>query len=51
MTVYRTERPDRPLTIEAFERLPEEDAYRVELVRGVLVREPRPAAEHGRILF
>ena len=38
------------LTVEEFEKLPEEDAYRVELVRGRLVREPRPAARHGRIL-
>ncbi|HET6341253.1 MAG TPA: Uma2 family endonuclease [Gemmatimonadota bacterium] len=38
---------DRLLTIEEFEQLPEEDTARVELVRGVLVREPRPAAMHG----
>ena len=38
------------LTIEEFEKLPEEDAYRVELVRGRLVREPRPAAMHGLLL-
>lgn len=38
---------DRLLTIEEFEQLPEEDAARVELVRGMLVREPRPAAMHG----
>jgi Uma2 family endonuclease len=38
---------DRLLTIEEFERLPEEDDARVELVRGMLVREPRPAAMHG----
>lgn len=35
------------LTLEEFERLPEEDSYRVELVRGRLVREPAPGAEHG----
>lgn len=38
---------DHLLTIEEFERLPEEDSARVELVRGMLVREPRPAALHG----
>lgn len=38
---------DHLLTIEEFERLPEEDSARVELVRGMLVREPRPAAMHG----
>ena len=35
------------MTLEEFRRLPEEDAYRVELSRGRLVREPRPGAEHG----
>lgn len=35
------------LTLEEFERLPEENEHRVELVRGYLVREPRPGAEHG----
>lgn len=36
------------LTISDFLQLPEEDAYRVELVRGRLVREPKPAPLHGR---
>lgn len=36
-----------PITLEEFRRMPEEDAYRVELSRGRLVREPRPGAEHG----
>jgi Uma2 family endonuclease len=35
------------LTLEEFERLPEEDAYRLELVRGRVVREPPPGAPHG----
>lgn len=35
------------LTLEEFERLPEENEFLVELVRGRLVREPRPGAEHG----
>ena len=35
------------VTLEEFERMPEEDAYRVELVRGRIVREPRPGAAHG----
>ena len=30
-----------------FAGLPEEDAYRIELVRGRVVREPRPGARHG----
>lgn len=42
--------PDRLLTIEEFERLPEEDGYLLELVRGRIVREPRPAYEHGRLV-
>ncbi|MGH7571900.1 MAG: Uma2 family endonuclease [Gemmatimonadota bacterium] len=35
------------LTLEEFERLPEESDQRVELSRGRVVREPLPAAEHG----
>lgn len=38
------------LTIAEFLELPEEDAWRIELVRGRLVREPRPATLHGRVL-
>lgn len=41
---------ERLLTIAEFEQLPEEDAYRIELVRGWLVREPRPAPLHGRVM-
>jgi Uma2 family endonuclease len=42
---------DEPrLSIEAFERLPEEDEYLLELVHGRIVREPRPGHEHGRIV-
>lgn len=35
------------LTLEDFERLSEQDAHRTELVRGRVVREPRPGARHG----
>lgn len=38
------------LTWRQFQRLPEEPAARLELVRGVLVREPRPAPIHGRVV-
>ncbi|MFW6080236.1 MAG: Uma2 family endonuclease, partial [Gemmatimonadota bacterium] len=38
-------------TLDEFLRLPEEDAYRIELVRGRLVREPRPAPRHARVLM
>ncbi len=37
------------LTIEDFERLPEDGPYRTDLVRGRLVREPPAGSEHGRI--
>lgn len=38
---------DRPVTLEEFRRMAEEDAHRVELSRGRVVREPRPGGEHG----
>jgi Uma2 family endonuclease len=38
-----------PLTIAEFEAMPEEAAYRIELVRGYVVREPRPATYHGLV--
>lgn len=41
---------ERLLTIAEFEQLPEEDGYRIELVRGRLVRSPRPASLHGRLM-
>lgn len=42
-----TETIERALTLEEFERLSEEDGYRAELIRGRLVREPRPGTEHS----
>lgn len=41
---------ERMLTLQEFERLPEEDEYLLELVRGRLVREPRPGGEHGLLV-
>jgi Uma2 family endonuclease len=38
------------LTIEQFEQLPEEDAHRIELVRGRVLREPRPGYQHGWLI-
>ena len=38
------------LFLEEFQELPEEDAYRLELVRGRLVREPRPGTRHGSLM-
>jgi Uma2 family endonuclease len=35
------------LTVAEFERLPEEEGYRLELVRGMVVREPGPGELHG----
>ncbi len=37
------------MTLEEYARLPEDDLYIDEVSRGRLVREPRPAYEHGRI--
>lgn len=46
-----TSDPDtRPLTIAEYADLQEPDDVRSELVRGVLVREPRPGFGHGRVL-
>lgn len=35
------------LSIEEYERLPTDDAFHDELVRGRIVREPPPASQHG----
>lgn len=35
------------LTLEEFERLPNEEGFRLELVRGMLAREPGPGFRHG----
>jgi Uma2 family endonuclease len=35
------------LTLEEYSGLPEDHAYRHELIRGMLVREPRPGVHHG----
>jgi hypothetical protein len=40
---------ERLLTIVEFQKLLEVDSYRVELVRGLLVRMPRPSSLHGRL--
>lgn len=37
------------ITLDDFERLPEEDGFRLELVCGHVVREPRPMPLHGRV--
>ncbi|MGH7570379.1 MAG: Uma2 family endonuclease [Gemmatimonadota bacterium] len=43
----RIETIEELVSLEEFERLPEEDEYLLELVRGRLVREARPGGEHG----
>lgn len=49
-----TSPPEGPVgssvTWREFQELPEEAAYRFELVRGVPVREPRPAPLHARVV-
>lgn len=47
MGVPDAETTERTYTLEEYERLPEEDGYRVELVEGQLVREPLPSVEHA----
>lgn len=38
-----------PLTLKEFQRFPDDDPDRLELVRGRVVREPPPGARHGDI--
>ena len=40
---------ERLLTIDEYAALPDDDGWVTELVRGLVVREPRPSYEHGRI--
>src|SRR5436853_1914122 len=40
--------PQRRYTLEEFQALPD-DGDRVEIVRGMLVREPPPGHPHGRV--
>ena len=50
MTMQTSSRTDpESLTIEEYARLREPDDIRSELVRGRLVREPRPAVPHGYV--
>lgn len=49
MEYRRASASERLLTLEEFERLPEEDGFDLELVRGRLVREPAPAPRHGQL--
>jgi len=43
-------RAARKIGLAEFEAMPAEDAYRIELVRGAVVREPRPGARHSRLV-
>jgi Uma2 family endonuclease len=49
MTHAFTGAMEAPITLEDFADLPEEDRYKLELVRGYVVREPRPMPLHGRV--
>ena len=44
-------RDGQRLSLTQYEQLREDDAYRSELSRGRLVREPRPGAPHGRVVI
>ena len=46
-----TARKKTLMTVEEFERIPEEEGYRIELVRGMLIRErePGPHPLHARL--
>jgi len=39
----------RPMTVEDFYEIPEDDSLRFELQAGILVSEPRPGFRHGRV--
>ncbi|MGQ0814750.1 MAG: Uma2 family endonuclease [Gemmatimonadota bacterium] len=49
MKKLRANTDDRVVTLEEYERLPEEPGYIVEVSKGRLVREPQPGARHGRV--
>ena len=42
--------PAGTVTLEEYERMPEDGAWRDELVRGRVVREPRPGVPHSLVL-
>lgn len=45
----RTHDPPTLLTAEEFQELADEPGYRLELVRGMVVRSPGPGARHGEV--
>jgi Uma2 family endonuclease len=49
MTDAETQIADEILSLEEFERMPEEDEYRIELVRGRVVRDQLPGARHAHL--
>lgn len=49
MTNPPTTLADQTITLEEFQRMPEENEHLVELVRGRVIREPRPGAQHGQL--
>lgn len=49
MSAYPSDTVERLVSLEEFQRMPEEDEFQVELVRGRVVREPLPGARHARL--
>lgn len=45
----KTEHPRYRLSVAQFAELPEEEGFRLELVRGSVVREPAPGLRHSRV--
>jgi Uma2 family endonuclease len=48
--IMQVSRERRRVTLDEFERMQKEDAYRLSLVRGHVVREPRPGGRHGYVM-
>lgn len=44
-----TDEATKTLTAEEFQKLPDEGSYRMELVRGMVVRSPGPGFMHGKV--
>lgn len=45
----RTDKATKTLSAEEYQKLPDEPGYRTELVRGMVVRTPRPGFRHGKV--
>jgi Uma2 family endonuclease len=47
MTTYSPRSEQRILTVEEFDLLPDDELHQIEVVRGLVVREPGPEQDHG----